>query len=201
MIAKRERFMDVKWFGVVTAAVFAIALAGCGLFDTRAPIEGEGGQSFWQPPTSPEIIVRNLEVAFENGIFNDYERALTIDFTFNPDDADSLDVEGGRPGAFLNWTRDVEVETAAAIHASADSLILILVPQSEEIIGDDRLLKQNYVLTLLTAGGSTVYEGDVWFWVRQQTAGEWYIYHWQDIATSSSHRSWGFLKGTSRPGI
>lgn len=186
--------------GLFAAAFLLMALAGCGLFDTREPVEGEGGQSFWQPPTSPEIIVRNLEVAFENGIFNDYERALTIDFTFHPDLADSLDVEGGRPGAFANWTRDVEVETAAAIHATADSLMLVLVPNSTEIVGDDRLLKQSYVLTLLTVGGSTVYEGDVWFWVRQ-VAGEWFIYHWEDISTSSSRRSWGFLKGNTRPGV
>jgi hypothetical protein len=177
-----------------------MAAAGCGMFETREPEEGEGEQSLWQPPTSPEIIVRNLEVAFENGIFNDYERALTPDFTFHPDLADSLDVEGGRPGAFANWTRDVEVQTASAIFASADSLILLLGVPSIEIEGDDRLMKQNYLLTLLTAGGSTIYEGDVWFWVRQ-VGGEWYIYHWEDIATSSSRRSWGFLKGNSRPGV
>jgi len=186
--------------GLAAAALLILIQAGCGLFDTREPVEGEGGQSFWQPPTSPEIIVRNLEVAFENGIFNDYQRALTADFTFHPDLADSLDVEGGRPGAFANWTRDVETETAAAIFATADSLSLVMDPPSQEIIGDDRLLKQNYILTLQTVGGATIYAGEVWFFVRP-VAGEWYIYHWEDIATSSSRRSWGFLKGNTRPGV
>jgi len=71
----------------------------------------------------------------------------------------------------------------------------------EEILGEARLLKYLYVLTLTPAEGDpTVYEGEAWFKVRQEPgSGEWYIFEWEDIASVPLRRSWGYLKGLSRP--
>jgi hypothetical protein len=183
------------WF--LGCALFVLLFAGCGAFDTRNPIIGTGQISRWEPPTSPEIIVRNLEVALEDGNFNDYQRALTSDFVFHPDAADSFEIELNRPGAFANWNRDVEVQTAQTIETSADSLRLTVSPPTQEIVGDDRLLKQTYILTLEKVTGEESFEGEAWLWTRQ-VAGEWFIYRWRDIRTSEDLRSWGFLKGDRR---
>lgn len=189
--------------GVLTLATFALAGSqACLFFETRTPDEGGGEESFWQPPTSPSIIVTNLEVAFENEIFNDYRRALTSDFAFDPDDADSFQIEIERPGerVFTNWTRDVEVQVAEGIVASAESVSVNFEIGTEEILGDDRLLKKKYILSVIAGTGTSTFQGEAWFYTRQVAAGEWFIYRWVDIRTPSDppSTSWGLLKGRSR---
>jgi hypothetical protein len=196
-LAARGRVLRV---GIAAAA--AAAIAGCGFFETRDPQEGSAEDSFWRPPTSPEIIVANLVVAFENQIFNDYRRALTEDFVFRPDPADSVQISidtGGAP-VFVNWDRDVEVATAEQIAAGADSIDVNLALGTDEIVGDnDHLLKQAYRLTILRGEATEVYDGEVWLWIRQVANGEWYIYRWEDIRSVPPPAvSWGYLKGDRR---
>ncbi len=185
--------------GRVGWLVLGLLAGGC-LFETRAPIVGEGDRSFWEPPTTPEIIVRNLETAFENGIFNDYSRALTEDFVFRPDGADSVQIEVERPGeeVFVEWDREVETATAQTIKDSADSVDVVFTLFSDDLIGDDHLRKENYVLTLFQpGGGEVVYVGQAWFSIRQ-IGGEWFIYEWEDVRTSQTTPTWGLLKGRNR---
>jgi hypothetical protein len=186
--------------GIVCAALGAIV--GCGFFETRDPQEGEGEETFWQPPTSPQIIVVNLEVAFENRIFNDYRRALTADFVFRPDPADSVQISidtGGSP-VFVNWDRDVEVSVAEQIAVGADSINVSFSIGTEDILDNgDRLLKKVYRLTVVRGGATVVYDGEAWLWTRQVANGEWYIFRWEDIRSVPPPAvSWGYLKGDSR---
>jgi hypothetical protein len=183
--------------GRVGWLALALLASGC-LFKTRTPIVGEGERSFWEPPTTPEIIVRNLETAFENGVFNDYSRALTEDFVFQPDGADSAQIEIERPGeqVFVGWNREVETEAAQTIKDSADSVDVVFTLFSDELIGDDHLRKEDYVLTLFQGGGEVAYVGQAWFLIRQ-TSGEWFIYEWEDVRTSDAP-TWGLLKGRNR---
>jgi hypothetical protein len=176
-----------------------MAGVGC-IFEARTPIVGEGQRSFWEPPTTPETIVRNLETAFENGIFNDYARALTEDFVFRPDGADSVQIELERPGLeiFVGWNREVETETAQAIKDPADSVDVVFTLFSDELIGDDHLRKEDYVVTLFQGGSEVTYEGQAWFSIRQ-IGGEWFIYEWEDVRTSQGAPTWGLLKGRNRP--
>lgn len=183
---------------VVLAA--ALALPGCDLFATREP-EVEGSQeSLWTPPTSPEIVVTNLELAFEIGNLNDYERALTVDFAFEPDAADvaQLEIEFPGLGVFDNWDRAVEVEVATTIRGSADSVAVGFVKFEEDDLGQTlRLLKYDYVVSLFAGGARTDYEGEAWFHIAQQGNGEWLIQDWEDVAIPSEV-SWGILKGRNR---
>ncbi len=178
-----------------------LSAAGCLFFEPRDPEVGEGEESRWQPPVTPQLIVTNLEVAFENAIFNDYLRALTLDFSFRPDGADSAQLEIELPGlgVFTNWTREVDEQVASSIVASADSVALDFETGTEENIGNDRLLKKRYLLTLIRPSGNTTFQGEAWFHVREVSGGEWYIYHWEDVRTGSGNPSWGLLKGRNRP--
>jgi hypothetical protein len=183
-------------------AVFPVLMgAGCDLFATREPVLSEGASSLWQPPTSPNIIVQNLEVAFEKAIFNDYRRALTEDFTFEPDDTDRFQIdEIERPGdgAYDGWTRDVESATAEAISGSADSLSLDLMLFEEIVESIGRQLKYDYVLTLHQGSSVAHYIGEAWLRIRQESSGEWFIYEWKDVKSSPDDDSWGLLKGRNR---
>ncbi len=178
-----------------------VGCAACGFFETREPEEGGGNETFWEPPTSPQIIVRNLELAFENKIFNDYRRALTVDFVFRPDPSDSFQIAIDRPGVpvFTLWDREVESSTAEQIAADADSIQLVFDLGTEEIVGDDdRLLKKTYTLTIMRAGTLNLYKGEAWLWVGQ-VVNEWYIYRWEDVRREPFPAlTWGYHKGQRR---
>lgn len=195
---RRDMDRTIRW---IASAVALLSLAACGFFETRDPEEGGGEETFWQPPTSPQIIVRNLELAFENKIFNDYRRTMTADFFFRPDPADSFQISVDRPGVpvFVGWDRDVESSTAEQIAADAAEIQLIFAPPTEEIVGDnDRLLKQAYTLTINRAGETDVYQGEAWLWTRQ-VVNEWYIYRWEDVRRDPFPAlTWGYHKGQRR---
>ncbi|MGQ0720376.1 MAG: hypothetical protein ACT4PE_02240 [Candidatus Eiseniibacteriota bacterium] len=179
----------------------ALGGAGCDLFATREPppVE-EGTEGIWQTPTTPRIVVENLERALEAPSFGDYQRALTEDFVFRPDDADVVRIGLERPGEtpYENWDREVERQTAEAISQSADSVALTLELFEETPIAAARLIKYRYDLTLFSAGTGTTFEGEAWFQIRQEPNGDWLIFDWEDVASSNT-QSWGLLKGRSRP--
>lgn len=184
--------------GILAALLLA---GGCDLFSTRTPDVASGNESLWQSPTSPQIIVRNLQLAFQAGNFNDYQRALTDDFVFVADPTDVTEMDLERPGenVYEAWNRDVEVTTAQDIRLPADSLTVDLVLFDEVIESTGRLLKYNYSLRIYAGGQPTTYEGEAWFQTRQESTGEWFIFHWEDIASSAALDSWGLLKGRNRP--
>lgn len=178
-------------------------LAGCDLFSTRTPSAAEGGDSVWLTPVSPQTIVENLRTSFQAGNFGDYERTMTEDFAFVPDESDVFDIELVRPGeeVFVGWNKQVETSTAEVIFGSVAELSVELDLIREELITEGRLVKYDYVLTLVPAEGDPdIHEGEAWFWTRiEPGTGEWYIYRWEDIASVPLRRSWGYLKGLNRP--
>ncbi len=193
----------IRSFLILVVAALVLPGAGCNLFETREPVISTGSGSQWERPISPSIIVKNLESAFEGGTFNDYERALTEDFVFVPDDSDVFAMDTTeRPGedAYADWDREIETITAETIALAADSVSVDLEIFSEDSESDGRrLLKYHYDLGTFTNGEVTHYLGDVWFRIRQEANGEWFIQEWTDVSLVEGAVSWGRLKGRSRP--
>jgi hypothetical protein len=186
----------------IALAAALLAAAGCDTFEPRKPVISTGEGSQWERPISPEIIVQNLEIAFESGIFNDYQRAMTEDFAFMPDDADRSDMDTSvRPGEeiYVDWTREVESVTAEAIALSADSLDVTFDFYTEDSEADGlRRQKYHYDLVLYSGGEETHYLGDAFFGISRQPNGEWFIKEWEDVRTTEGVNTWGYLKGLSR---
>ena len=189
----------VKGFALLAMSLW-LPGAGCGLFDTRQPATGDSEGGTWVPPTLAEIAVENLERALEAGIFTDYTRALTEDFSFTPDDADVATYAQERPGedVYGGWTREVEVQTAEAIRTAATGLDLVLVFKEEELVPDGRLRKYDYDLLVTVGETATQYVGEVRFTITQVAGGDWVISGWEDVASDPQTPSWGFLKGANR---
>jgi len=183
----------------ILVATALLAGAGCDLFRARSPGEGTGENTVWVPPTTPEIVVANLEAALEAGIFGDYVRAFTEDFVFVPDELDVTQLGIERPGeaVYEDWTRDVETQVAEAIGTGSQGLDLLLAFQGEQILAEGRLHKYDYTLTVDQGGALDVYQGQAWFEIRQ-TGGEWLIFRWEDVITPQTVESWGRLKGRNR---
>ena len=184
---------------LVLVAALYLPGAGC-LLSTRTAERGEGGGSVWVPPTSPEIVVQNLQAALEAGIFGDYTRAFTDDFAFEPDGADVVQLSIERPGedVFADWTRDVETQVAEAISGGATEVTLGLTLLTEQLVDEGRLQKYMYTLTVVRGGAPQVYQGQAWFVIRQEATGDWLIAHWLDVITPDTVESWGRLKGRNR---
>lgn len=193
----RRRGMEFAWGAL--AAMFLTG-AGCDLFQTREPGNGDSGNTVWTPPTTPEIVVQNLELALEGGIFGDYVRAFTDDFTFTPDGADVVQLSIERPGeaVYDGWTKDVETQVAETIRSGATSLELELTFLSEQILAEGRLQKYDYTLTRSRPTSVDVYQGQAWFEIRQGSNGDWLIFSWEDVITPRTVESWGRLKGRNR---
>jgi hypothetical protein len=187
--------------GVLIALAAAILPgAGCNLFETRKPAVGNAGTTVWTPPTTPDIVVENLKLALEAGIFGDYSRAFTDDFTFVPDATDVVQLGIERPGqaVYDGWTRDVETQVAESIRTGVTSLDLQLVFLSEQIVTGGRLHKYDYTLTVTGASRTDVYQGQAWFEIHPVPGGEWRIARWEDVITPQTNESWGRLKGRNR---
>ncbi len=137
-------------------------------------------------------------------MFGDYQRTMAVDLVFIPDQADVFEMEVIRPGenVYEDWTRAVETTTAEVIFGSAPAISLDLTVIREELIGGGgRRVRYDYTLAVRHADREpTAYEGEAWFTTFQEPGtGEWFIAVWEDIRSSPTNRSWGFLKGTSRP--
>jgi len=188
-------------FLLLAACLVWLPGAGCDLFSTREPQSGDAGVGEWVPPTRAEIAVENLERAFEGGVFTDYQRSLTEDFTFTPDASDSARLAQERPGedVYGGWNAVVETQTAEAIRTAASDLSLTLTFLEEQLVGaGDRLRKYEYVLAVTVGGSVTEYQGEAWFTISQITGGDWAIAGWEDVATDPQIPSWGYLKGLNR---
>ncbi|GJM44240.1 MAG: hypothetical protein DHS20C21_10820 [Gemmatimonadota bacterium] len=196
-MGKRARW---EWAVPIVVALW-LPGAGCGLFDTRDPVIGDTEGGIWIPPTRAEIVVENLERAFEAGVFTDYQRALTEDFLFTPDESDVATYEQERPGedVFGEWTAEVETNAAESIWTGAGGeLELTLTFTTEQLIPEGRLRKYDYTLLVTTSGQAQEYRGEAWFSLTQLTGGDWAIFGWEDVASDSQVPSWGFLKGAQR---
>ena len=111
--------------------------------DTREPDTASGGNTVWTPPTSPEIVVQNLQLALEAAIFGDYNRAFLDDFRVRARPSDVVQLSIERPGepVYSGWTKDVETQTAENYRTTATSLDLQFTFLSEQVLPEGRLHK------------------------------------------------------------
>jgi len=199
-VDSRHAHPIVRWLAMGVMALW-LPGAGCGLFDTRDPLVSESDGGIWVAPIRAEILIENLERAFEAGVFTDYQRALTEDFVFIPDGTDVATFEQERPGedVYGDWTAEVETVTAEIIWTAAGGEVeLGLEFLSEQLIPEGRLRKYRYSLLVTEADQVQEYRGEAWFSLTQLTGGDWAIYEWEDVAADPQLPSWGFLKGSQR---
>ena len=125
------------------------------------------------PPTSPENVLSNLEVAYNAKDLEGYLECLSEDFSFY-----SPKVGG--------WDKEVEEGIHGRLFKETKSIDLRLMGESiieDNPVGEGKryLLPRSYRLVLVHSSGlSEEASGRVMFYLRQEEGGLWKIINWKE---------------------
>ena len=180
----------------------AAALSSCELFEPREPEPPITGGSAFEPPTSPSIVLKNLQNAllFANALdyrkcFSDSSDGLTR-FRFVP----APDGESVAPGRFSDWSIDEEEEYIRTIFSEMQegaiaSLTLTPPDVTTTPIGDSIRFTADYAVSFPHTRQGVEREafGRLIFTMRLSDRNEWAITRWQDLSIDD-RPTWSLIK-------
>jgi hypothetical protein len=189
---------------MLTAALGAVLLAAaCDAFSLRDSEDPTGSSTQLIPATQPLDVVSNIWRSINNSDAISYETQLSGDFTFVADPIDVATIEQTYPGAFDDWTAEVESAVMEYILDPARCDLSILSLSDSTVIEDtDDLysIRYAYSFILILNSEFSAYTGEVWFGMRKATTDNlWYLYRWEDTRVEGSENdTWGILRGRTR---
>ncbi len=174
--------------------------AGCGIFETRQPQAPQQGRSDFQPPTSPDIVIQNLENAISDRNVDNYLSCLSDTnfggrtFVFVP----TADVYRQYQYIFANWDKNSErayFNNLAVQSSSSASSALVLSSENLTLQGDSALFNADYTLIWpnKVSGYPQQVEGNLQFFLGIDRNQNWSIYRWIDSGTGDS-LTWSDMK-------
>jgi hypothetical protein len=182
---------------VLPAVVGVVLLAGCNMFEPRAanPPGDDQDKIPWVPANDADGIFANLTSGIGNLDGVNYERTLADNFDLLPLDQDAIDL----PGAFVDWTKQVEVDVLNLMLSESNEATVTFqrtrnINQSEYV-----QFRVEYELRLVAKanGAESVYKGIAEFDVRRN-GGIWELELWREVEKVENQTTWGYLKGTLR---
>jgi hypothetical protein len=188
---------------LVVALGAVLLAASCGAFSLRDSEEPTGSSTQLLPTTQPLVVRSNIWRSINNGDAISYETQLSEDFTFVADPIDVATVEQTYPGAFANWT--VEVESAVMeyiLDAVRCDLSILGLSDSTVVEETEGLytIQYNYSVIFILDNEFQSYAGQARLVMRKETSDNlWYLYRWEDIRLEGSEDdTWGILRGRIR---
>lgn len=183
-------------------SILALALAGCGLFETRSPEEPESGGENMPPATSPALLADNFTRSFNRKSLEDYMNCIADSgFTFQP----AADAAARYPALFKDWNASDERRYLLSFFAQAPNTELGYLTLSkvsyEAQTPDSAIYAANYDISF-EASASAVrksYSGSLRLIMKPASTGLWTIWKWQDFSrkadsTNAAPESWSALK-------
>ncbi len=158
-------------------------------------------ESHWVPPTSPELVIANMESAFAYREYETYIKCLSDTGQYNlplyrfiPSVVTSIRY----PGKFDVWGLNEEQVWFQSVLASCpgDSLLRLKITDDEPFVEllDTVEYQFSYTINLhhIRQGPPVLYEGKGIFRMVRDARNYWVIYRWDDISTD--HADWTDLK-------
>lgn len=93
--------------------LIVLAFCACSLFEPRIPEDPSNSGVVWLDPTSPDIVIENMQSALNGGSAL-YMDCFTESFIFY---ADTSDINNYSTYNFSDWTKTVENSTVTAMFA------------------------------------------------------------------------------------
>lgn len=175
-------------------------LGSCGLFDSRSVEPPTESRSTYTPPTSPYIVITNLNFAIAEKNLDNYMRCFVDSnfslrrFSYFPD-AVSL---ASYP-VFLNWSLYNERIYYSNLITSTDpNSATNLFPDNLTVNNaiDSAVADMDYILVFNHNRGNVPKEvkGKLRFIMGTDSRGLWSVHSWYDFINENNDTTWSFLK-------
>jgi len=172
---------------VVIPAIGILVLSSCSLFEPRVPQDPSNSGVVWQDPTSPDIVVENMQSAL-NGKSLLYLDCLSDSFEFF---ADTNDINDYPTYNFNDWTKGDEALTVTALFAVVPGDSSITSEFSMDIShpdpaapADSTIIYREYSITVpqsFHCGTGTPAVGIAELVLTEDSEGFWSILEWHDV--------------------
>lgn len=172
---------------ISVVVLIALVFSSCNLFEPRIPEGVSNGGIVWLVPTSPDIVVENMQSAL-NGKSALYLECFTESFIFY---ADANDINDYPTYNFSDWTKIEESNTVTALFAvvPADSTInavFIEVTNYPDPAApvDSVTIYREYSITIpqsYHSGTGTPAVGIAKLHMLEDSDGLWAIREWHDV--------------------
>ena len=180
-----------------------LLLAGCGIFDTRAPESPSQTGSNFLPPTEPGVVFTNMVSAFRDMNSVNYVRSFadssTAARTYSFEPTSQARVRYG--AVFSNWTRQSEQQffenTKSKLQTSSAPTLEFLTLTAQSIQSDSAQYEATYRLTIPHTQSNLSQEarGRAIYYMVADKSRNWVIWRWVDIALAQNDFTWSDFKG------
>ena len=189
-------------YSLLILLIFLPGISSCDVFGTREPENPINAGSAFEPPTTPSIVLRNMQSALNFGNALDYRKSFSDSsvglpaFQFQP----SVEGQSVAPGRFATWSINDEeayIRNIFSELASGATASVSFSPSeiNDVPIGDSIRFIADYAVSFphTRQGIEREASGRLLFTLRLSSRNEWYITYWQDIAVDGNP-TWSLLK-------
>jgi len=193
-------------YRIISATVLtALVFTSCSLFEPRVPEDPSNSGVVWLSPTSPDIVVENMQSAL-NGRSALYFDCLTESFVFY---ADTNDINSYPSYNFNDWSKTVETSTVTAMYGQVpvDSTVTsefqIDVSHPDPAApADSATIYRLYNITIpqtFHSGTGSPAVGIAEFHMVEDSIGLWAVREWRDVRhPETSWATWAVAKAYYR---
>ncbi|MBN1755047.1 hypothetical protein JW877_02430 [bacterium] len=167
-------------------------------FGHRDPEEPSGHSGHWEVPSASEIVIVNLEWAYQEGIIQNFSSCFADSYRFLASHQDSARY----PETFSHWDLESELAVTNALF-TVDTIRLLLEqdslnPDYEDDINGTAELYRRYDLIVSpsqNAPDDNPARGVACFLLQRNDGGNWAIFQWSDFPdTTGGSLGWALLK-------
>ena len=167
--------------------------------ESEAPSEQAGT---FIPPTSPEIVLENLRLAYSEMVIGNFIECLDSGFVFSFDyvEGSLIDTSWGH-AVEINLTENLFADFRSAKTNRQLEVEFSLQPDQADVVLDTTaMLIRGYVVTVSDTTGAPLaaYEGIAQFDLVEAAFNFWALARWEDLHLSTRSPSWADLKNSYR---
>lgn len=187
----------------LAGCTLTVAVAGCGIFDTRDPEPPSQSSSNFVPATEPSIVFSNMSSAFRDMNSLNYLKSFADSatavrgFSFEP--TPQAKVKYG--GIFLFWNRQSEQQyfenLRSKIPGTSSAVLVFQSLSVQSLQSDSAQYEATYTLTAqhTVAGVAKQATGKAQFFLLADRSRNWVIWRWIDVPTGTTEFAWSDMKG------
>lgn len=183
---------------VISVFIFSY-LQGCGIFDTRTPENPNTSRSNYQPPTSPDIVISNLEYSIQDKNSNNYDKNISTSYYSYVPDAKSRQIYGI---IFDDWNQASErhyyENLISQTNENSSSKLFLSNLTTNLINADSAISTADYILVFQHKKTNipTTATGNMRLTFKADESAFFYINKWEDFRKNDTDFTWSELKAS-----